>query len=116
MTKCLGIDPGTKSFEICGIKDGSVFKEEVIETIELSKNPKLLLEVIEEEMPVDLIAGPSGYGVELTHLESLSYQKLKDWYSTYILLLKKKDLEKSLEKGDKGILVYKAMIEMVLEM
>ena len=114
--RVLGIDPGTRSFDLCGLEDGGVHYEEVLDTFEVAKNPGLLIEATERAMPLDLIAGPSGYGVELTHLKDLEMKNLEDWYITYILLLKRKDMEAALKKGDPGIMVYSAMTQTALEM
>jgi len=116
MVKAVGIDPGTKSFDVCGLEDGEVFFEDMLTTSELAEDPDLLMDIIEKVMPVDLIAGPSGYGVEITHLKDLELQKLEEWYLTYILLLKKQDLETAVSKNDPGIMVYSAMTEVALEM
>ncbi len=112
----LGIDPGTKSFDICGIEDGDIFYESILDSSNLAENPSLLVENIEEAMPLDLITAPSGYGVEITHLEELDLNILEDWYLTYILLLRKQDLESALKEGNPGIMVYSAMTESALEM
>ncbi len=116
MVRAIGIDPGTKSFDVCGIDNGKVFYEEVLDTSELVEDPSRLIRSIEREMPVDIIAGPSGYGVGLTHLDDLPADILKDWYLTYILLLKREDLEKALSRRDPGIMVYSTMIQNALEM
>ncbi len=114
--RVLGIDPGTKSFDLCGLENGEVYFEEILDTSEVAKKPELLIEAIEKAVPLDLITGPSGYGVELTYLRDLDIQTLKDWYLTYILLLKGEDLEAALKKGDIGIMVYSAMTETAMEM
>ena len=75
-----------------------------------------MIRAAERAMPLDLIAGPSGYGVELTYLRDLSIENLEDWYLTYILLLRREDMEAALEKGDPGIMVYSAMTKTALEM
>lgn len=93
-----------------------MFYEESLETSKLAEDPALLVESAEEAMPLDLIAGPSGYGVGLTYLEDLDLETLEDWYLTYILLLKREDLEAALERKDPGIMVYHAMTESALEM
>lgn len=116
MPRVLGIDPGTKSFDLCGLENGEVYYEEVLDTLELARNPELLIEAVEKALPVDLIAGPSGYGVEVTHLKDLDIKNLEDWYLTYILLLKREDLEAALKRGDPGIMVYSAMTKTALEM
>lgn len=67
-------------------------------------------------MPLNLIAGPSGYGVELTYLHELELEELEDWYLAYILLLEREDLEAALKRGELGIMVYSAMTQTALEM
>ncbi len=116
MVRAIGIDPGTKSFDVCGIEDGKVFYEEVLHTNELASSPEIIIDVIEDTMPVDLITGPSGYGVETTYLKDLDYNTLEDWYLTYILLLKREDLKAALARDEPGIMVYFAMVQMALEM
>ncbi len=110
-TKAIGIDPGTGSFDVCGIEDGEVFYEDILDSESLAKDPDLLLDSIEKAKPLDLIVGPSGYGVELTYLRDLDFETLEDWYLTYILLLKREDLESALEENNPGIMVYSAMTE-----
>lgn len=114
--RVLGIDPGTKSFDLCGLENGEVYFEEILDTPDVAKKPELLIEATEKAMPLDLIAGPSGYGVELTYLKDLNIQTLKNWYLTYILLLKEEGLVAALKKGDIGIMVYSAMTETAMEM
>ncbi len=116
MVRAIGIDPGTKSFDVCGIEDGEVFYEYILSSSKLAKHPELVIEAIEEVMPVDLIAAPSGYGVEITYLRDLDSEILEDWYLTYILLLKRKDLEAALSGNEPGIMVYSAMVRIALEM
>ncbi len=114
--RTLGIDPGTESFDLCGLEDGRVFQEKVLESSKLAKDPDILIEAIEEATPLDLIAGPSGYGVEPTRLKDLELKNLEDWYLTYILLLKKADFKSALDEGNPGIMVYSAMVKSALEM
>ncbi|KXB00169.1 hypothetical protein AKJ47_02615 [candidate division MSBL1 archaeon SCGC-AAA261G05] len=115
-SRVLGIDPGTRSFDLCGLEDGRVFYEESLESQEIAKDPDSLMRAIEDAMPLDLIAGPSGYGVELTYLKDLDLDVLEDWYLTYILLLKREDLKTALERNDPGIAVYSAMVDTALKM
>ena len=112
----MGIDPGTRSFDICGVEEGEVFFEKVLSSEELAEDPSLLVETIEQVEDLDLIVGPSGYGVETTYLEDLDLDILEDWFLTYILLLKKVDLKSAIEEGNPGIKVYSAMTQSALEM
>ena len=71
MVKGLGIDPGTMSFDIAVVENDRVVWEKSISTIEVAKNPSVLVKGVEEAGKVDVIAGPSGYGtpaVSYTHL------------------------------------------------
>lgn len=116
MVKVVGIDPGTKSMDICGLNNGKLFYEKVVNTIDVAQNPNFLLEVIEDLMPLDLIVGPSGYGVELTYLKDIPFDKLEDWYYKYILLAKRESIEKAVKNGVVGAMIYYAMTKTALEM
>ncbi|MCS7139362.1 MAG: DUF1464 family protein [Candidatus Nezhaarchaeota archaeon] len=114
MVKVLGVDPGTFSFDICGLENGEVFYEKVIPTPEIAKRPESLIEGLEEAGKVDLITGPSGYGVKITHLKDVKDPEafaLND-----LLLVRPEDVEKALKRGDLGIMVYQAMVKATIEM
>ena len=116
MVKVLGIDPGTRSFDFCGLKDGSVFYEKVIDTLEVAEKPEILVKAVEEVMPLDLIVGPSGYGIKITYLSKIAPDKVEDWYLKNILLLRKEDFEKALERKEIGMMVYSAMTKTAVTM
>lgn len=116
MVRVLGIDPGTKSLDLCGLENGKVYFEESLETIDVAKNPKLLIDAIERALPIDLITGPSGYGVEITYLDEIPENILEEWYYTYILLTSKDEIEKALKKGFIGAFIYYAMMQIVKEL
>jgi predicted butyrate kinase (DUF1464 family) len=63
MTRAIGVDPGTVSFDLCGLVDGMPFLDESILTEDLASDPRRLVELLERAGPVDLIVGPSGYGL-----------------------------------------------------
>lgn len=77
MPRVLGIDPGTLSFDLCGLQDGSVFFERSAPSAEVAQRPELVLELLREAGPVELIAGPSGYGLPLTRLEDVGERELR---------------------------------------
>ena len=64
--RVLGIDPGTVTLDICGLEDGKVFLDRTMPTVDALRNPQTLARVIEQAAPLDLVAGPSGYGLPLT--------------------------------------------------
>ena len=114
MVRVLGIDPGTKSFDICGLDDGDVYFERVIDTPLLVEGPEPMMQAIEEAGPLDLITGPSGYGVEVTYLRDINNPG--EFMRAILLLLRKDDYEASLARRDLGIMVYAAMIKLEIEM
>jgi predicted butyrate kinase (DUF1464 family) len=114
MTRVLGIDPGTKSFDICGLDDGHVYFERVIDTTRLVEGPEPMMQAIEEASSFDLIVGPSGYGVEVTYLWDIDNPG--EFMRAILLLLRKEDFEASLARHDLGIMVYAAMIKLEVQM
>ncbi|MEM3046114.1 MAG: DUF1464 family protein [Candidatus Bathyarchaeia archaeon] len=114
MVRAIGIDPGTRSFDVCGLENGRVYFEAVIDTPQLAEKPELMLEAVDRAQPVDLIVGPSGYGVEVTYLKDV--WNPGEFMRTILLLLKSEDYEASLKRRDLGIMVYSAMIKLEVEM
>lgn len=114
MTRVIGIDPGTRSFDVCGLEDGEVYYEAVVDTMELAQKPELMLKAVEKARPLDLIVGPSGYGVEVTYLKDV--ENPGDFMRSILLLLKEEDLEAALKRREFGIMVYLAMIKLEIEM
>jgi predicted butyrate kinase (DUF1464 family) len=116
MVRVVGIDPGTRSMDVCGLDGGAVYYERVVDTVEAARRPEALMEAIEAAEPVDLIAGPSGYGVEVTSLRDIPEDLVEDWYYEYILLTDKAHIENAVKKGSFGALVYYAMTTSAIEM
>ena len=65
MPRVIGIDPGTVSFDLCGLDGGSLWLDRSLPTREALQDPNALIELLRSAGPVDLIAGPSGYGLPL---------------------------------------------------
>jgi predicted butyrate kinase (DUF1464 family) len=63
MPRVVGIDPGTVSIDICGLDEGRVFLDESVPTGDALRDPAVFIERLTAHGPVDLIAGPSGYGL-----------------------------------------------------
>ncbi|MCX8204704.1 MAG: DUF1464 family protein [Candidatus Nezhaarchaeota archaeon] len=116
MARVIGIDPGTKSLDVCGLEEGEVFYERSLETVEVARDPGALIKAVEEAMPLDLIVGPSGYGVELTYLSDIPSELLEEWYYTYVLLTTKGAVEEAIRRGSTGAFIYYAMTQVVKEM
>lgn len=66
--RALGIDPGTKNFDLCCIEDSvdNVVLDKSISTEIVAKNPDHVFEII-KSTESDVIVGPSGYGLEFKH-------------------------------------------------
>ena len=71
MLRVLGIDPGSISLDICALEDGRVFVDRSIPTKEALADPGFLPQLIDSVGPLDLVAGPSGYGLPLVSSQDL---------------------------------------------
>ncbi len=76
MPRVLGIDPGSGSYDLCGLQDGKVFLEESIPTIEVAESPEKLLDLVRESGKLDAAIVPSGYGLPLTCVSDLTETEL----------------------------------------
>ncbi|WGI17689.1 DUF1464 family protein [Methanonatronarchaeum sp. AMET-Sl] len=113
--KALGIDPGTKSMDICGLQNGEVYYEKSIDTKKAAENPATILNPIKEAQP-DIVAAPSGYGVEPTKLKNIPKNKLENWYYNYILLTEKMYIDRARKNNVFGAELYHAMTESIKQM
>lgn len=80
MPRVIGIDPGTVSIDLCGLEDGRVFLDHSLPTSEAVAHPSILVDLIEEahrNAPLDLVVGPSGYGLPLKHARDLTETDLR---------------------------------------
>ncbi len=114
MVKGLGIDPGTMSFDIAVVENDRVVWEKSISTIEVAKNPSVLVKGVEEAGKVDVIAGPSGYGTPVVWNEDIIDPRV---FATKILLLTdEEDIRRGVERGEFGMGVYDALTKVVVEL
>ncbi len=111
MTRAAGIDPGTKSMDICAIEDGEVYYENPLDNVDLAQEPEKITDALRETLPVDLISGPSGYGVEPTRIEEIPESIFEEWYYNYILLTTKAEILKGIGEGVFGAILYKNMTD-----
>jgi predicted butyrate kinase (DUF1464 family) len=77
VTRVAGIDPGTVTLDACGLEDGRVFLDASWPTAELVADPRPLLDALRGAGPIDLIAGPSGYGLPLCRAHDASDDDLR---------------------------------------
>jgi predicted butyrate kinase (DUF1464 family) len=76
MPRVIGVDPGTLSFDLCGLDDGRVFLEASIAAEDAARAPALLVERLTAALPLDLVAAPSGYGLPLVQVADLDEAQL----------------------------------------
>lgn len=69
MPRVVGVDPGTVSIDLCGLDDGRVVLDRSWPTAEALRDPAAFLAALTNGEPVDLIAGPSGYGLPLVRAQ-----------------------------------------------
>lgn len=113
--RAVGIDPGTRSMDICALQNQGITYESSVPTQEVANNPRKLVDELEKAEPFDVLAAPSGYGIEPTNLKRIPREKLEQWYYNYILLTQKKYIEKAVEEDVFGALLYYAMTESIKE-
>src|SRR5437899_4382778 len=77
MPRVVGIDPGTVSIDLCGLDDGRVFLDHSWPTAEALADPARFIARLEAAAPLDLVAGPSGYGLPLTRARDASEEDLR---------------------------------------
>ena len=77
MPRVIGIDPGTVSIDVCGLDDGDLFLDESYPTREALADSSRFVAMLESHAPLDLIAGPSGYGLPLRHARELTETDLR---------------------------------------
>ncbi|GAC1464341.1 MAG: DUF1464 family protein [Isosphaeraceae bacterium] len=70
MPRVVGTDPGTSSLDLLLMVDGSVAGQARLTPESLRGDPQAITDVLAGWTPIDLIAGPSGYGLPLTRGEA----------------------------------------------
>ena len=108
--RVLGIDPGTKTFDVVVLEDGVVVVEESIDTATIAKDPNVLVNTV-DKLRADYIVAPSGYGVPVARgNEVLNPRK----FAVEILLLStEEDIRRGVEAGEVGVWVYDALAKVV---
>src|SRR5258707_12837551 len=80
MPRVIGIDPGTVSVDLCGLDAGHVFLDRSLPTAEALVDPIVLASILDDAhraAPLDLVAGPSGYGLPLTAARDLTEEDFR---------------------------------------
>ncbi len=77
MPRVIGIDPGTVTVDLCGLDDGRVFLDLSIPTADALASPSRIPDLLDQHAPLDLVVGPSGYGLPLTAARDLTDADLR---------------------------------------
>jgi predicted butyrate kinase (DUF1464 family) len=74
--RVIGIDPGTGSFDFFGMEGDTVIIDTTVPVPQVAQNPKVLLDTVRSVFPLDMIVGPSGYGMPLTPIRDITEREL----------------------------------------
>jgi predicted butyrate kinase (DUF1464 family) len=77
MPRVVGVDPGTVSLDLCGLEDGRLILDATWPTAEALAEPQRLVDRLLEAGPLDLILGPSGYGLPLRRAAEATEEELR---------------------------------------
>ena len=78
MVRVIGCDPGTSSLDLLLLADGLVVDQARLTPEALRANQDSPAEVLRRWGPIDLVAGPSGYGLPLVRGDRLSARDLDE--------------------------------------
>ncbi len=71
--RIVGIDPGTYSFDLFGMGNNKeIIIDKSIKSEDILQNPHLLIDELELLMPLDMIVGPSGYGIPTKSIKDMT--------------------------------------------
>ncbi len=78
MVRVVGCDPGTSSLDLLLLADGLVIDQARLTPEDLRARPDAPAETLRRWGPIDLVAGPSGYGLPLVRGDRLSERDLDE--------------------------------------
>jgi len=74
--RVIGIDPGTGSFDFFGVDGERVILDTSVPVPEVAQNPNVLVDTVRSAFPLDMIVGPSGYGLPVTPIKDITERDL----------------------------------------
>jgi len=74
--RVVGIDPGTGSFDFFGMDKEKVILDTSVPVPDVARNPEVLLDTVRSAFPLDMIVGPSGYGLPVTPIKDITEREL----------------------------------------
>ncbi len=75
MPRVVGTDPGTSSLDLIGLVDGEVACQERLEP---GDDPARVGAILRAWGPIDLVAGPSGYGLPMVRGEAITEEDIQE--------------------------------------
>ncbi|MEL9929596.1 MAG: DUF1464 family protein [Sulfolobales archaeon] len=72
--RVLAIDPGSITTSVATVENDKIYRYREVSSKELSRNPEMLFEMIEEDQP-DIIVAPSGYGLPPVDIRELNTEE-----------------------------------------
>ena len=70
--RIIGIDPGTGSFDFFGMDGERIILDTSVPVPEVAQNPNVLVDTVRSAFPLDMIVGPSGYGLPVTPIKDIT--------------------------------------------
>lgn len=77
MPLAVGIDPGTVTFDVCGLHDGAPSFADTLPTSAVADDPDRLAGALARRDRPDVVVAPSGYGLPLRRLRELGEPDLR---------------------------------------
>ena len=74
--RVIGIDPGTGSFDFFGMDGEKIILDTSVPVPEIAQDPKVLVDTVRSVFPLDMIVGPSGYGLPVTQIKNITDREL----------------------------------------
>jgi predicted butyrate kinase (DUF1464 family) len=74
--RVIGIDPGTGSFDFFGRDGEKVILDTSVPVPEVAQNPGVLIDTVSSVFPLDMVVGPSGYGLPVTPIKDITERDL----------------------------------------
>ena len=74
--RVIGIDPGTGSFDFFGMDGEKIILDTSVPVSEVAQNPNVLVDTVRSVFPLDMIVGPSGYGLPVTQIRDITEREL----------------------------------------
>lgn len=108
--RIVGVDPGTKTFDVIAFEEGAIVSEKSLDTIAIAKDPQKLIEAIDSLNP-DYVVAPSGYGIPLTFGDNV--RDPRRLAVEVLLLSSEEDIEIGVKAGEIGIWVYDAIAKTI---